>query len=35
MYGRRIHFPHLLPRKTLRMLVGDPVPLDDLRERSR
>ena len=31
MYGKRIHFPQLLPRKTLRVLVGDPVPLDDLR----
>ena len=26
MYGRQIHFPKLLPRKTLRLLVGDPVP---------
>jgi hypothetical protein len=33
MYGRQIHFPKLLPRKTLRFLVGDPVPLDDLREQ--
>ena len=33
MYGRQIHFPKLLPRKTLRLLVGDPVPLDDLRDR--
>ena len=31
MYGRRIHFPRLLPPKTLRMLVGEPVPLADLR----
>ncbi len=31
MYGRRIHFPHLLPPKRLRVLVGDPVPLADLR----
>lgn len=31
MYGRRIHFPHLLPPKTLRVLVGDPVALADLR----
>ena len=31
MYGRRIHFPKLLPRKTFRLIVGDPVPLDDLR----
>jgi 1-acyl-sn-glycerol-3-phosphate acyltransferase len=33
MYGRQIHFPRLLPRKTLRMLVGDPVDLDDLRDQ--
>ena len=32
MYGLRIHFPKLLPRKTLRLLVGDPVDLDDLRD---
>ena len=25
--------PRLLPRKTLRVAVGDPVPLDDLREK--
>lgn len=31
MYGRRIHLPRLLPRKTLRLIVGDPVDLDDLR----
>ncbi len=31
MYGKRIHLPHLLPRKTFRLVVGDPVPLDDLR----
>jgi 1-acyl-sn-glycerol-3-phosphate acyltransferase len=31
MHGRRIHFPHLLPPKTLRIKVGDPVPLADLR----
>ncbi len=31
MYGKRIHFPHLWPPKTLRMRVGDPVPLADLR----
>lgn len=29
-YARR---PHLLPRKTIRMKAGDPVDLDDLRER--
>ncbi len=33
MYGRQIHFPKLLPRKTLRLLVGDPVDLDDLRDQ--
>lgn len=33
MYGKRIHLPRLLPRKTLRMIAGDPVPLDDLRDR--
>ena len=31
MYGKRIHPPKFLPRKTLRLIVGDPVPLDDLR----
>lgn len=31
MYGKRIHLPHLLPRKTFRLVAGDPVPLDDLR----
>jgi 1-acyl-sn-glycerol-3-phosphate acyltransferase len=33
MYGRQIHFPKLLPRKTLRFLVGDSVDLDDLRDK--
>lgn len=33
MYGKRIHLPHLLPRKTFRLVAGDPVPLDDLRAR--
>jgi 1-acyl-sn-glycerol-3-phosphate acyltransferase len=32
MYGKKIHFPKLLPRKTLRVVTGDPVPLDDLRD---
>jgi 1-acyl-sn-glycerol-3-phosphate acyltransferase len=32
MYGREIHFPRLFPRKTLRLVAGDPVALDDLRE---
>jgi hypothetical protein len=31
MYGKKIHFPKLVPRKTLRVVTGDPVPLDDLR----
>ncbi len=33
MYGREIRFPKLFPRKTLRLLVGNSVPLDDLRAR--
>jgi 1-acyl-sn-glycerol-3-phosphate acyltransferase len=32
MYGKKIHIPKLLPRKTLSVVTGDPVPLDDLRE---
>ena len=31
MYGPRIDLPKLFPRKTLRLMAGDPVPLDDLR----
>jgi 1-acyl-sn-glycerol-3-phosphate acyltransferase len=31
LYGDQLGFPRLLPRKTLRSIVGDPVPLDDLR----
>jgi 1-acyl-sn-glycerol-3-phosphate acyltransferase len=31
MYGTKITFPRILPRKTLRLIAGDPVPLDDLR----
>jgi 1-acyl-sn-glycerol-3-phosphate acyltransferase len=31
MYGKKISFPKLLPRKTLRLKTGDPVDLDDLR----
>lgn len=31
MWGKKVHFPKLLPRKTVRMLAGPPVPLDDLR----
>ncbi len=33
MYGNRIHFPHFFPRKTLQVIVGDPVDLDDLRDQ--
>src|SRR5215207_5631883 len=33
MPGRKASFPMLLPRKTLRVAVGDPIPLDDLREK--
>jgi 1-acyl-sn-glycerol-3-phosphate acyltransferase len=33
MYGRQVRFPKLLPRTTLRLRVGDPVELDDLRDR--
>lgn len=31
MWGKKIHLPHLLPRKTLRLIAGEPIPLDDLR----
>jgi 1-acyl-sn-glycerol-3-phosphate acyltransferase len=31
LYGNRRQFPRVLPRKTFRLIVGDPVPLDDLR----
>ncbi len=33
MYGKRIGWPHIWPRKRISVLVGDPVPLDDLRAR--
>jgi 1-acyl-sn-glycerol-3-phosphate acyltransferase len=33
MPGRKPRFPKLFPRKTLRLAVGDPVPLDDLRTK--
>jgi 1-acyl-sn-glycerol-3-phosphate acyltransferase len=33
MYGPKVGFPKLLPRKTLRLKAGDPVGLDDLRGR--
>jgi 1-acyl-sn-glycerol-3-phosphate acyltransferase len=33
MPGRKPSFPRLLPRKTLRVAVGDPIPLDDLHEK--
>ena len=34
MPGREPRFPRLLPRKTLRVAVGDPVSLNDLRQKS-
>lgn len=34
MPGKRVSFPRLLPRHTMHVLAGDPVPLDDLREAS-
>lgn len=33
MWGKKVHFPKLLPRKTVRLLAGPPVPLGDLREQ--
>ena len=33
MYGKKVHFPHLFPRKTLRLIVGDPVALDEFRNQ--
>jgi 1-acyl-sn-glycerol-3-phosphate acyltransferase len=33
MPGRKPSFPRLFPRKTLRVAAGDPVQLDDLREK--
>lgn len=32
MWGRKVHFPKFLPRKTLKVKAGDPVDLDDLRD---
>lgn len=32
--GKKLTWPRLFPRKTMRMLAGDPVPLDDLRARA-
>lgn len=29
--AKQVHWPRLFPRKTLRVLAGPPVPLDDLR----
>ena len=34
MPGRRLAPPRLWPRKTLAIVMGDPVPLDDLRARA-
>ena len=31
MWGKELQVPRLLPRKTLRLIAGPPVPLDDLR----
>ena len=31
MWGKKVHFPKLLPRKTVRSLAGPEVSLDDLR----
>ena len=31
LYGRQLGLPKVLPRKTFRLVVGDPVDLDDLR----
>jgi 1-acyl-sn-glycerol-3-phosphate acyltransferase len=33
MPGRKPRFPKLFPRKTLQVVAGDPVPLDDLRTK--
>lgn len=33
MYGKHIGWPRILPLKRMSVLVGDPVPLDDLRAR--
>ena len=35
MWGKKVHFPKLLPRKTVRMLAGPQVPLDDLHGQPR
>lgn len=31
--GKKLTWPRLLPRKTMKVIAGDPVPLDDLRAR--
>lgn len=33
MWGKKIHLPRLLPRKTLRLVAGPAIALDDLREQ--
>jgi 1-acyl-sn-glycerol-3-phosphate acyltransferase len=33
MWGKKIHVPHLLPRKTLRLVAGRPIALEDLRDQ--
>ncbi|MFV0452601.1 MAG: lysophospholipid acyltransferase family protein [Propioniciclava sp.] len=35
MPGRRLTFPRLWPRRTVRVVCGEPVPLDDLAELPR
>lgn len=32
MYGKKIEFPRLWPRKTLRLMAGDPIRLEDVGE---
>ena len=34
MPGRRLTWPRLWPRKTIRVVMGDPVPLSDLYGRT-
>lgn len=33
MPGKKVTWPRLFPRKTMRVIAGDPVDLDDLRDR--
>lgn len=34
MPGRRLRFPRIWPRREIRVMMGDPVPLDDLAGRA-